>query len=86
MKKSILFVFALMIAVIFISACSDIPDAKPENTYVRFECVYENMEQGDQIFVDSETGVMYYYHLYSKGAGLVVMVDEDGKPLIWEGE
>lgn len=37
-------------------------------------------EGENRIYVDTETGVMYLY-----GNGLTVMVDADGKPLIWEG-
>lgn len=34
------------------------------------------------VYVDSETGVMY---MSGDDAGLVVMVDKDGKPLIFDG-
>lgn len=37
------------------------------------------------ILVDTETGVMYTIANVGSGAGLTVMVDENGKPLIWEG-
>lgn len=37
------------------------------------------------IYVDKETGVMYLFVKDGYGGGLTVMVDEDGKPLIWEG-
>lgn len=38
------------------------------------------------IFVDKETGVMYLFVDTSYGSGVTVMVDENGNPLIWEGE
>ena len=36
------------------------------------------------IYVDKETGVMYLFVKNGYGGGLTVMVDEDGKPLIWD--
>lgn len=38
------------------------------------------------IYVDNETGVMYLFVKDGYGGGLTVMVDKDGKPLIWEGD
>ena len=38
-----------------------------------------------KIVVDKETGVMYFMLDISSGGGITVMVDSDGKPLIWEG-
>ena len=38
------------------------------------------------IYVDKETGVMYLFVKNGYGGGLTVMVDEDGKPLIWDGK
>lgn len=39
----------------------------------------------NDVWVDKETGVMYFYRGEGYSGGLTVMVDEDGKPLIWEG-
>lgn len=39
-----------------------------------------------RIVVDRETGVAYLINDIANGGGLTVMVDENGKPLIWEGE
>ena len=38
------------------------------------------------ILVDKETRVMYLFVKYGYGAGLTVMVDEEGKPMLYEGE
>ena len=38
------------------------------------------------IIVDTETGVMYLFRGAGYRGGLTVMVDADGKPLIYEGE
>lgn len=49
----------------------------------RFRKVYADYP--DSIYVDSETNVMYFWHSGGYSGGLTVMVDENGKPLIWEG-
>lgn len=38
------------------------------------------------IIVDTETGVMYLFRGVGYRGGLAVMLDADGKPLIYEGE
>lgn len=35
-----------------------------------------------EIWVDKVTGVNYVYHAYGYGAGLTVLVDRDGKPVV----
>ena len=51
------------------------------------EYIYDNVNDiNTVILVDKETGVMYLYVNDSQRGGLTVMVDEDGKPLIWEGD
>ncbi|MBE6779523.1 MAG: xylan 1,4-beta-xylosidase [Ruminococcaceae bacterium] len=36
----------------------------------------------NQIFVDSVTGVNYFYHNSGYGGGLTVLLDADGKPVV----
>ena len=36
----------------------------------------------NQIFVDSQTGVNYFYHNSGYSGGLTVLLDKDGKPII----
>ena len=38
------------------------------------------------IIVDTETGVMYLFRGAGYRGGLTVMVDADGKPLLYEGD
>lgn len=38
------------------------------------------------VFVDTETGVMYFYHKDGYSGGMSVMLNENGDPLIWEEE
>ena len=37
---------------------------------------------GCKIIEDTETGINYLYHYDTFGAGLTVLIDEDGEPLI----
>ena len=36
----------------------------------------------NEIWVDRQTGVNYLYHVTGNAAGLTVLVDRDGKPVI----
>lgn len=38
------------------------------------------------IYVDKETRVMYLVHTGDNGYGITVMLNEDGSPMIYEGE
>lgn len=50
----------------------------------RFEVIFEEGKLNDKsrIIRDKKTGVQYLYAFYGQGAGLTVLVDKDGKPLI----
>ena len=49
----------------------------------RFECGYKQGEMScGEIWVDKETGVNYLYFAQGYGAGLTVLVDKDGKPVV----
>lgn len=44
------------------------------------------VSEGDNdIYVDTYTGVMYFYHRQGKSGGMSVMLDQDGNPLVWGG-
>lgn len=42
-------------------------------------------EGRNDIYVDTYTGVMYFYHDGGDSGGMSVMLDQNGKPLIWGG-
>lgn len=49
----------------------------------RFEKVYSQGRGGAlEIWVDKETGVNYLFRREGYGAGLTVLLDKDGKPMI----
>jgi len=49
----------------------------------RFEEVYtQGKLKVTKILRDNETGVLYLLHQEGYGAGMTVMVDQEGKPLV----
>ena len=38
---------------------------------------------GNEIWVDTQTGVQYLFHFDGSAAGLTVLVDAEGKPLLY---
>ena len=48
----------------------------------RFKKVYSESMGSNIIFVDTVTGVNYFYHNNGYGGGLTVLVDKDGKPIV----
>lgn len=43
-------------------------------------------EDGLKIYCDKKTKVMYLVKSVYKGGGITLLVDVDGKPLLYEGE
>ena len=51
----------------------------------RFTKVYAQGALGGlEIFVDNETSVQYLFRLSGYGGGLTVLVDQEGKPLLYK--
>lgn len=49
----------------------------------RFVKTYsQGLSNAIEIWVDKVTGVNYVYRSYGYGAGLTVLVDRDGKPVV----
>ena len=48
----------------------------------RFKLIYSETMGTNQIFVDTVTGVNYYYHNGGYGGGLTVLLNKDGKPVV----
>lgn len=49
----------------------------------RFEKVYtQGKLEGNEIWVDKETGVNYLYHFAGYSGGLTPLLDKNGKPVI----
>lgn len=39
-----------------------------------------------RVIVDNKTGVEYFFYKVGYGGGMTVLVDKDGKPVIYEGD
>lgn len=73
----------MLVLAISLSGCSGTNSNTEYENNGRFRKVYSDFT--NSIYVDSETNVMYFWHHGGYSGGLTVMVDENGKPLIWEG-
>lgn len=50
----------------------------------RFEKVYsQGVLTCNEIWVDTQTGVQYLIHSAGSGVGMTVLVDPEGKPLLY---
>ena len=50
----------------------------------RFEKVHsDGAMSGCEIWVDTQTGVQYFFHASGYAGGLTVLVDAEGKPLLY---
>jgi hypothetical protein len=94
MKKIIAFVLALvMCAVIFVGCDTSIPkldDGGGISIPNRFIEIANNsgglMDNSHKIYVDKETNVMYWYIYGGYHAGLTVMLNSDGTPMLYDFE
>ena len=88
MKKIII---SLLIIIGIILTGWLLKDVTISNNYAengRFIQIYNqsSMNDGFRIYYDKETKVMYLISYIYKGGGITVLVDRDGKPLLYEGE
>lgn len=61
---------------------------KAESRFIKIYSspAYNTSVTGFKIYYDKETKVQYLEKTIDKGCGLTVMVDQEGKPLLYEGE
>lgn len=83
MKKILTLVCSIFLC-IGLCACDNAKELSPIHYQDKFECVYDKATTA--IYVDVETKVMYLFVKRGYAGGLVMMVDGNGQPLLWEGE
>ena len=87
MKKIII---SLLIIIVVILVGWLLKDITISNNYAeneRFIQIYnQSSRDGFRIYYDKETKVMYLISDIYKGGGITVLVDKDGKPLLYRGE
>lgn len=78
----------LLTAVFLGNFNKNIVTEKAESRFVEIYSspTYNTSETGFKIYYDKETKVQYLEKTIDKGCGLTVMVDQEGKPLLYEGE
>lgn len=88
MKKIIIVLLAILTlafytAISIACAAPRVENAEKQKTEFEdmFGVLYEGV--GDIVFYDRRTGVQYISRMHG---GITVMVDSDGKPLIYDGE
>ncbi len=82
MKKVIIGIILIAILVLTLTACgAEAPDCAYDT---RLVCIYRATGNGFNIYVDVDTRVQYIYS--TNHGGLTVRVDENGQPLLYEGE
>ena len=89
MKKIIAIVIVLIMSLWLLCACSDGETEQGYDFYNAYDgvtMVKISITQDFGIFVHKETKVMYIRDCTTYGGGLTALIDENGKPLLYEGE
>ena len=83
MKKILCLVIAIILMLTFVGCNNNGNETIVDD---RFEIVEDGWTNSNRAFimVDKETKVMYL--MFNGGGGITVMLDADGKPLLWEEE
>lgn len=85
MKRIIAILVLCLISVFSLVGCRDSYEREELDNYADTYFVML-LENENKILVHKETKVMYLFVKDGYGAGLCVMVDQCGKPLLWQGE
>lgn len=89
MKKFLAIILSIMICCFTFVGCGRKNDVTTTTELDRRFKIINDTNDGlgyCNIIVDTETGVMYLFRGAGYRGGLAVMLDADGKPLIYEGE
>lgn len=89
MKKTIIYLLVVSVLCSLLAwclaGCSNYTEPQAEPRFKSVEMTIVN-NSGAWLVVDTETGVLYLYRGGSGSSGMTVLVDAEGKPLLWEGE
>ena len=90
--KILAFIVVLIMCIAMLVACSPTEEAPVAEIEVSSRFILVESFKTDTfsssaayVIVDTETNVCYLLVVESQGAGLTVMVDAEGNPLLWEG-
>ena len=57
---------------------------KVDDRFIKLYTQGGSLSSGTQIWVDRETSVQYLWHSEGYGGGLTVLIDAEGKPLLYK--
>lgn len=89
--KVLAFIIVLILGIALLVACQPseelVEDIETSSRFVLVESFKTDTlsSSAAYVIVDTETNVCYLLVVESQGAGLTVMVDVEGNPLLWEG-
>lgn len=89
MKRILAIIISIILCCLVLSGCGRKNEViKTTELDSRFKIIKDTNDGYGycDIIVDTETGVMYLFRGAGYRGGLTVMVDTDGKPLIYEGD
>lgn len=89
MKKYVVFILVLILCLVLFTGCTITlsPSQNGESNSNTLEDRFFRLERTSRwcIYVDRQTNVMYLYRNGGYLGGISVMLDADGKPLLYEG-
>lgn len=88
MKKILIILLLFLISVFSLVGCGE-KNEKGQSVYrVCDNVTFVEVARTDyyNIWVHKETRVMYIRYFNRNQAGISVMLDQDGKPLLWQGD
>ena len=84
MKKFLVALLSVF-CVFMVSGCDNMSEQQTKEEQPS-EFITINISIREKIFIHKKTKVMYLIVERNGGSGITVMLDENGKPLLWEGE
>lgn len=79
-----IFIILIIVLMLLLSACSSNSTVTEEQSSEYFPLVKVGSDGCYTILVDKETGVTYLRSSYSYGEALIVMIEADGSPKIYD--
>lgn len=90
MKKKLRLILCCLLLSVSLAGCAPGKPDENSSTYKRLESdeiLTIDVGKWDYIYVHKRTGVQYLFINNNNGAaGLTVLVDADGKPILYEGD
>lgn len=90
MTKTLIKLFAIFVAIALCAClfvgCSDTSDTISESRWANSGFTWIETKGGVAYIYHNDTKVIYVYKSIGNSAGMTVLLNPDGTPMIWEGE